>query len=170
MKSNRLFADDFQPIGRITGTKGLNGALKYIVNNELISVLSSDHVFLSVDNLAVPFRINKKKSDDEILFLEQIRNMEEAGELVGLNLLEFKTIVKENDNSSPYGDLLNYSVQVDGETKGRIVEIILYPSQWMAVILDDHEKENLVPLVAEWMIERDDQLKILIMDLPSGLL
>lgn len=169
MDRRHIFSSHFRVIGKITGVKGLEGALRYVLFEQDEIPLSNACIFFSVDGLPVPYELDGNKSNSDFLFLKGVDNVEEAKQCVAWEILGLLS-KEEEEKPSDTRSLLEYKVISDGEIKGEIVKIEQYPSQIMATLRGEENSEKLLPLVEEWIINIDTTHKIIEMDLPSGLL
>jgi len=161
-------------LGRITKISGYEGAVAVKLEKtftENIPLLES--VFLEIDGKPVPFFISEYEySGADILKLKfyDYETIEKVTELV--NCLVFLTsppagnLIEDN-----LTDLTGFSVlSVDNTLIGVVSELIRNPGQWLLAIKYEEDKEILIPLHDDFIVNIDHIGKILIMDIPEGLL
>jgi len=161
-------------LGRITKISGYEGAVAVKLEKtftENIPLLES--VFLEIDGKPVPFFISEYEySGADILKLKfyDYETIEKVTELV--NCLVFLTsppagnLIEDN-----LTDLTGFSVlSVDNTLIGVVSELIRNPGQWLLAIKSEEDKEILIPLHDDFIVNIDHIGKILIMDIPEGLL
>ena len=142
-------------LGKKTALKGLetlfiedkkDELLPYFV--ETIKIKSEDEIFVKIDG------INTKESAQKIV-QKQVWLIEE----------EFH---KYAGKSAPIS-LLGFHMVQDGEDLGEILEVIEQPHQLLCRI-DWKGKEALIPIHEESLIKIDKKKKIIVVNLPDGLL
>ena len=166
--------EDITEIGKIVKPDGIKGFVLLDVNQLYEkSVEKADFLFIFIDGLPVPFRIEKIKSDRGLgLKLEEVDSPEDAALFTGLSvglhkkdLLQIKKgLVNEKD------DLKNFVLFDQNTEVGMIEEIVLYPGQLMALVKNKSGAIIHIPMIEDWIISIDEKNKIICMNLPEGLL
>lgn len=169
--------DQWIEIGTIQKPHGLGGQFKVLIDDQFLPHLSSYKAFfLEQNGSMLPYFPEAIKGEHEtILKLEEIDTREQVMALKGAGLF---VSAKDLENlagttsfaSNPYerfeGGVL--SDEEMGEI-GTILEIIAMPQQLMAVV-DYQEKEVLIPLHEDLVVEMDEAQKKIICRLPEGIL
>jgi len=169
--------DNLLPIGRFSKAHGLDGQIMVKVEERYLEdLLAAEAVFAETQDGSLPyFIIDILAGKDIVLILEDIDDREAAAALAGKTLL-----VRESD-LLPAGERLipveqqyqkYVGFQLQDQTKGAVGEIsaiLDYPQQVMAVV-PAADKEHLIPLHDELIIEIRSQDKLILVDLPEGLL
>jgi 16S rRNA processing protein RimM len=111
------------------------------------------------------------QNDRVVLKLADYDDVEAAKELVG-----FKFAVPESERvplpSDQYYDweLEGCTVNVGGESIGKVQSVIRTGGTEILAIADEHGKESLIPLVDSIVVEIDATAKTIVVDPPEGLL
>src|SRR5690606_2707752 len=102
---------------------------------------------------------------------EDINSRTEAVPLTGSEIFLKEDEVEKYfaDEAEGYEALIGYTL-FDSDTKiGEIVDVEEMPMQVMAVVKVG-EEEHLIPLADDWVININENEKIIVLDLPEGLL
>ena len=165
-------SESLLPIAQVLKSYGTEGEV-------IISFYSNDHkninkkeaIFIFFDGLSVPFFIsaiqNKGTNKAQVKF-EFIDSLEAAEELVSKKLhipAEKLGASDTNDESTKYG-LLGYTlVDQNNNTIGIIKDIHNYSGN-VCLIVDEY----LIPFHKEIIIKKDTKSRILILNIPEGLI
>ena len=107
-----------------------------------------DFVFVKRDGLFVPFRA------------------EQIAELVGEEGFVLRSDVQEEgDGELTWQDLVGYTLEDDGQTVGKIVQVDESTINTLAIL----EDERMIPLHEDFITEIDEDAKILRVHLPFAL-
>ncbi len=160
---------DFLEVGSAVKVHGTKGELKF---NLTQSFTLKDWAFLEFRGKPVPFYIDYTKAEfaDEIIIkLSGIDTIEQANNLIGKLLLLTSKQVKNVKNTDDW-NLAGY-LMIDQKqgVLGTIVGVIENTYQSLA-LLNFNERELMVPLVEEIVLEINDKKKEVLVDLPDGLL
>ncbi len=163
-------------IGKIVATFGLTGQV--VITHVLakkVTFENQEAIFIEVTKgKPIPFFIESctAKNDTELTVkLEDVNTRESALRLISKNVWvnesEFNKLV---DKNAPIA-LIGYTIFDDENEKvlGEIVELIEQPHQLLAKIYID-KKEVLIPLNESTLLEIDRKKKVVVVDLPEGLL
>ena len=165
-------------IGYTKKTKGVKGELKIEVEDIYWEDFQkSTVVFLLQKGKEMPFFIEKIIDGKELLLkLEDIDSKEAAHELTSKEMFLRASDVSEKEevitiNSDlQFGHLVNY--QIKDQTLGNIgviEEVLEFPQQEMAILFIE-EKEILIPLNEILIEEIDEKNRVVVMNLPEGIL
>lgn len=155
-------AGDLVEVGKILKTHGYEGKLRIDLDDHIDI---KEPLFLMFHQKPVPFFIQETSSRSIVSF-NFIDTLEKAQALVG------KTIYAPASGEEIESDqgILSYQVyDVDERLIGVIVDTIESNAQDVIVVQSD-EKEVMIPFVEEFIVEFNPDEKIIIMDLPDGLL
>ena len=168
--------ENYISIGYTKKTKGVKGDLKVEVDDIYINdFLKATVVFLSQQGKEMPFFVEKIKNERELLLkLEDIDSKEQAHELMSkeMFLRESDVTVEAVEEVSDliFGFLVNFEIKDKTYGKvGAIFEILDLPQQELAVVIYE-EKEILIPLHEELILDIDKESRVVLMDLPDGIL
>jgi len=173
---------EYISIGFTKKCHGVKGDLKIQIEDQYFEDFAKANVvFLEIKGRHVPYFIeNIKNANDLLLKLEEIDSKESANELTSKELfLQPKQIIKEEDRELElveeeeklaFEKYIGFSI-IDEEigTIGKIEEIVEFPQQEMAIILQD-EKEILIPLHQDLIQKIEDKKQCIYMTLPEGIL
>ncbi len=161
-------------IGYITKTKGLKGELQLFFEFEEYEELDFDVLFLEVNGKMVPFFVSSYKLYENktgLFYFDDVDHIDKASPLVKKKAYLPLSQKPERDlNEFYYTDLKGF-IAIDetlGEL-GEIIEVNEYPQQFVATV-NYQNKEILLPLNEDFIVEIDDEENILTLDLPEGLL
>jgi 16S rRNA processing protein RimM len=161
-------------LGRITKISGYEGAVAVKLEKTFTeNIPRLESVFLEIDGKPVPFFISEYEySGADILKLrfEDYETIEKVEEFV--NCLVFLTSPPSgNSIADNPNELTGYSVlSVDNTLIGMVSELIQNPGQWLLAVKSEANKEILIPLHDDFIVSIDHNGKILVMDIPEGLL
>lgn len=155
-------AGDLVEVGKILKTHGYEGKLRIDLDD---NIDIKEPLFLMFHQKPVPFFVHETSSRSIVSF-NFIDTLEKAQALVG------KTIYAPASDEEIESDqgILSYQVyDADERLIGVVVDTIESNAQDVIVVQSD-EKEVMIPFVEEFIIEFNLDEKIIIMDLPDGLL
>jgi 16S rRNA processing protein RimM len=164
-------------IGFVGKTHGVNGELKYNVEDEYWEdFFDAQVLFVEIAKRKTPFFVEEITTGGlALLKFEDIQSREDAIPLTNKELYMRESDLAERKpeelNLDEMLDLLTGFMVVDEEVGevGVIKEVLEFPQQVMAV-LDYQEKEILIPLNDEFIQSIDQKNKGILMNLPEGLL
>ena len=171
---------DYQSIGFTKKTYGVKGELKVnIPDKYLEDFAQAEVVFLGLAGRKIPYFIEYINFENPFTVkFEDYNAKEVATELTGKEifmrtkdlLAEEEKVLEIEAEGLLYEQYVNYIIEDKTHgLLGKIEEIIEYPQQEMAAI-SIKEKEVLIPLNEQLIINIDDGTKTISMDLPDGLL
>lgn len=166
--------EDCYFLGKITRKHGLLGdvILKLDTDQpELYKKLES--IFVEINGLLVPFFIEKvvwsKQDSLNLLFKNSNENLVE--QLLGKNVfLPLSTLPKLTGNQFYYHEVIGFEIlEEDGKTCGEIVSVNDQTAQHY-FILNFAQKEVVIPIIKDWILEVNREEKFIRMQLPEGLM
>lgn len=166
--------EDCYFLGKITRKHGLLGdvILKLDTDQpELYKKLES--IFVEINGLLVPFFIEKvvwsKQDSLNLLFKNSNENLVE--QLLGKNVfLPLSTLPKLTGNQFYYHEVIGFEIlEEDGKTCGEIVSVNDQTAQHY-FILNFAQKEVVIPIIKDWILEVNREEKFIKMQLPEGLM
>jgi 16S rRNA processing protein RimM len=161
-------------IGKIVATHGLQGAviMTHIVGNSQW-LKPEDVLFLELHKESyIPFFISQLKTlnDEEyVLNLEDTNSNEAARKLVGKNVYVNEDILSKHATDSPLLWIGFNVVDREKGSLGPIEDVLQAGPQWLAKITYN-DKEVLLPLVDDMILDVNMKNKFVRMDLPDGIL
>lgn len=161
-------------IGYITKTKGLKGEVQLFFEYEEPELLDLDVVFADINGKLVPFFVSSYKLQNNNtgnFYFDDVNHIDKAQPLLKKKIyLPLEKKPERSEDDFFYTDLKGF-MAVDetlGEL-GEILEVHEYPQQFVAAV-SYKGTEILFPLNEDFIVEIDDEGKILTVDLPDGLL
>ena len=165
-------------IGHYNKPHGVAGELSATVDVE-IDVLGALSCLVSeMDGIYVPFFVNSlrpKTSETVLLTIDGINSEQEAARLVNHDIYALKQEFRqESDDADADGYPLDYFIgfelqDSDGTRVGEIVQVD-EQTENAIFIVDDGEGELLLPASDDLIVEFDLDKKVMVMDLPQGIL
>ncbi len=165
-------------IGHYNKPHGVAGELSATVDVE-IDVLGALSCLVSeMDGIYVPFFVNSlrpKTSETVLLTIDGIDSEQEAARLVNHDIYALKREFRqESDDADADGYPLDYFIgfelqDSDGTRVGEIVQVD-EQTENAIFIVDDGEGELLLPASDDLIVEFDLDKKVMVMDLPQGIL
>jgi 16S rRNA processing protein RimM len=173
--------NQYVSIGYTKKAHGIGGELKlHIEERYLEDFLKNERIFLEVKGTKLPYFVENVRGKGElILQLESVNNRDTAFLLQSREVFlrqqdllsdaerEFEPVEAD---SLAYAQLSGYLLRDKtlGDI-GTIAEVLDMPQQEMA-LLQYRNRDVLVPLNAQLILDIDPQQRIVLMDLPDGLL
>lgn len=165
-----------QRVGEFIKTHGIKGELSAFIANDSYTPEADKFVFVPVDGLYVPFRINSvrpKGSQSYLISFKGLSDEKNAAMLVGAPLYVQQDEIEKTDEDEDvfyFEDLVGYTL-VDGDTTaGTITGYDASTENCIFIIERPDGKEAFVPAADELITDIDTDNKILSMNLPQGLL
>ncbi|MFN7325234.1 MAG: ribosome maturation factor RimM [Chitinophagales bacterium] len=166
---------EFGQIGYTRRSHGINGEIKVEIEEPFEEVFfESQRIYLEIKGKKIPYFVKSVRGAGEIILrLEDVNSREEAIEIqskgIFLPINELPKDVDPEDNGQEYYYLKGYLLTDLAEGAiGLITEVLSMPHQEMAVV-NHHNKEVLIPLNEELIINIDTTKRLIIMNLPEGL-
>jgi 16S rRNA processing protein RimM len=157
-------------IGKVLKTHGYKGHLKIFIDDFYMDDFEEiSAVFIN----QLPYFIISKDINSEkqaIILLEDIENKEKAHPLQGKDIYAKDDDLTEILEDEPYHDLAGFTISDKNMGKiGEITKVLELPHQFLAQVFKD-EKEILIPLNDDFILNIDEKKKLIEMQLPDGLL
>ena len=157
-------------IGKVLKTHGYKGHLKIAIDEFYIADFQ-EMAAIFINQL--PYFITSKdiNSDSQaIILLEDIDAKEKAHPLQGKDIFAKDDDLTEILEEEPYNDLVGFTITDKNlGIIGEIAEIIELPHQFLAQVFKE-QKEILIPMNEDFIINIDENKKTIEMQLPDGLL
>jgi 16S rRNA processing protein RimM len=162
-------------LGRITKVSGYEGAVAVKVEKFFTeNIPQMESVFLEIEGRPVPFFISGMEysgADILKLWFEGYDSTEKISEFIGCRIF-LTNEIEDGKNQRPDNQLLiGYQVYT-GESVllGPISDIISNNGQWLLNIVYLNKKNVLIPFHEDFIIRIDKRKKVVVMDIPEGLL
>ncbi len=166
--------EDCYFLGKITRRHGLQGNLLLKLDTDQPELYSKlDSVFVEINGLLTPFFIEKRawsKLDTlNILFKNATETM--VDQCIGRNVfLPLSTLPKLQGNQFYYHEVIGFQIQDDQNQNYGIIKEVNDQAAQHYFILDRNSKTVVVPVVKDWILNVDRASKVIVMNLPEGLL
>lgn len=161
-------------VGYITKTRGLKGEVQVFFEFDEYEKLEFDVVFADMNGKLVPYFVADSKlqvNKTGYFNFDDVDHIDKAQPLLKKKLYLPIALMPERDESEFFYTDLKGFLAIDetlGEL-GEILEVNEYPQQFIAMV-SYKGAEILFPLNEDFIVEIDDEEKILTLDLPEGLL
>lgn len=161
-------------LGRIAKLSGYEGAVAVKLEKIFTeNIPTMESVFLEIDGRPVPFFISGMEytgADILKLSFEGYNSIDKVSEFTGCRV--FLTGSADSNNKNPDSQtLVGYNVIGPGKEKvGSISEIIPNNGQWLLNVISPGGKNILIPFHEHFIIRIDKRKKLVVMDIPEGLL
>ena len=170
-----MFVEDCYNLGYIHKAHGITGDL--IIRTDLQfseeTIQKWELIFLKIDGILVPFFIENThvRSEKELLVrLEDIDDEIKIKPFLGLNVYIDKESCLEEKQGLLSSTWIDYKLLSKEEDDiGIISDFIEYPGQNMLEVRLLDGEIVLIPVQKDWVVSVDSESKIIIMDLPDGL-
>jgi len=168
----------YTSIGNLKKPHGLHGEMKvFIAETYLEDFFQAKALFLKTDGVILPYFIKEIRGGAfVILHLEEIDSREKALKVASKEIfLRTKDLIPNDEkeiisDDLEFGAYIGYNMQdVELGLIGPIERVEEYPQQEMAIVLYE-EKEIMIPLNEHFISSIDDEAKVILVDLPEGLL
>lgn len=170
---------EYIKIGYINKPHGIKGELKVVVEDKFVdSFFDADVVFSDIAGSKAPYFIESIRDAGFLLMtLEDFKTKEEVALLSKKNLYMRRSDINltdeeiEDDDKLVYEYLQGYTMY-DTTTEvevGTIHAILPFPQQEMAEIIVE-DKQKYIPIQPVWIVEIDNENKVIKMELPEGIL
>lgn len=169
-----MFVEDCYSLGYIHKAHGITGDL--IIRTDLQfsekTIQKWEVIFLKIDGILVPFFVENIhiRSEKELLVkLEDIGNEIKIKPFLGLSVYIDKESYLEENQVFLSSAWMDYRLFSKEEEIGIISDFIEYPGQNMLEVKLLDGESILIPAQEDWVVSVDSKSKVIIMDLPDGL-
>lgn len=168
----------FIPIGKLAKPHGVRGVLKFIADYTFLDTfLQTKALFIEDGNSKLPFiviKIEYTVGNQYLVTLEDINSKEAAEKIKNRDVFLPKDIaeslIKEDEWEETFAYLEGYELQNENKEKvGIIEEVITMPQHELAKLIIDN-REVLIPLEEELIIDINEKKQIITIMIPDGLL
>ncbi|MFO7853272.1 MAG: ribosome maturation factor RimM [Bacteroidota bacterium] len=161
-------------LGKILKTHGYRGSVMMSLEDYVSEEISEkEWVFIEIEGKPVPFFVSSVKehaSGNIILKFDGYDSREVMTEFIGCRVFIAKDYAR-NEKGIP-SQLILSGFKVFNRSKeyiGLVKKVMSLPMQYM-LVLESDDREVLIPLNPDWIIEIDQDKKNIILDLPPGIL
>ena len=166
--------DELIKIGRFNKPHGLRGELSFTFTDDIFDRTDCPYIICQLDGIFVPLFIEEYRfrNDSSVLIkLEDISSEEKARRFVNKDVFFPKKYLNEEEvEEAPADYFIGFHITdtVHGELGS--VTGINDSTPNILFIVDQREKEVLIPANEDLIVEIDEKNKIIRMDIPEGLL
>ncbi len=172
-----LSKDNCTRVAHVAKTHGVSGEVAVQpIDGFDIDVLDTNYVFIDIDGGLVPFEVESFRTKGVgqcLLKLSFTDNLQQAEQLCGLPLYVDNAVITPTDDNDevPIGALIGYEVidTLYGHV-GAIVDLENANDNNPLFVVAGGEREFLIPIADELIVELDAENKKIIFDLPEGLI
>lgn len=170
--------DELIAIGRYNKPHGVAGEISATIDVDLDTLQGLSCLVTDIDGIFVPFFVNacRPKSQETVLLtIDGIDNEKEVSRLVNHDIYALKRDYRQESlDSDADGFPLDYFIgfelrDSDGQRVGEITDVD-EQTENAIFIVDREGAELMVPATDELIVEFDLDKKVMVMDLPHGLL
>ena len=170
--------DELIAIGRYNKPHGVAGEISDTIDVDLDTLQGLSCLVTDIDGIFVPFFVNacRPKSQETVLLtIDGIDNEKEVSRLVNHDIYALKRDYRQESlDSDADGFPLDYFIgfelrDSDGQRVGEITDVD-EQTENAIFIVDREGAELMVPATDELIVEFDLDKKVMVMDLPHGLL
>jgi 16S rRNA processing protein RimM len=170
--------DELIAIGRYNKPHGVAGEISATIDVDMDTLQGLSCLVTDIDGIFVPFFVNacRPKSQETVLLtIDGIDNEKEVSRLVNHDLYALKRDYRQESlDSDADGFPLDYFIgfelrDSDGQRVGEITDVD-EQTENAIFIVDREGAELMVPATDELIVEFDLDKKVMVMDLPQGLL
>ncbi|MCQ2192824.1 MAG: ribosome maturation factor RimM [Paludibacteraceae bacterium] len=175
-----LKLEDMIEMGRLTKVHGLKGELNFVFTSDAWDEVEADYLIVETDGLLVPFFLEEyrfKNDEEAFVKFKRIDNDTQANELTGCTVyLERKQLPDGYlEKKAEEGDIdidfyVGYTIEADGTTIGVIDGVDDSTANVLFSIETPTGGNIIIPASDDYIVEIDDEQKIMRMELPEGLL
>lgn len=166
--------EDVYQIGKLTKAHGLNGEMNFQFTDDVWDRIESDYLICEVDGILVPFFLEEYRfrSDSTALVkFEDLESAEAVRFLVNSEVfLEKKYQEELNEDEVSLNYFIGFKMVEEDKEIGTIIDIDDNTENWLFIVERPNGDEVMIPAHEEFIAEIKQEEKIMVMDLPLGLL
>jgi 16S rRNA processing protein RimM len=161
-------------LGRITKVSGYEGAVTVKLEKIFTeNIPQMESVFLEIEGRPVPFFISSLEysgADILKLWFDGYNSIDKISEFTGCRIF-LTSASDDNIQNEDSQNLIGYSVFApENNLLGSISEVISNNGQMLLNVMSLNKKNILIPFHEHFLVSIDQQKKIVVMDIPEGLL
>ncbi len=162
-------------LGKIIKVHGYGGSVMISLEDNLPEEIPEmEWVFIEIEEKPVPFFVSSVKehaSGNIILKFDGYNSSEVMTEFRGCRVFISQGDIEDKREILPQLILTGFKIfNQSDEYIGLVKKVMSLPMQYMLVLQGDEDDELLIPLNQDWIIEIDKDEKIIIMELPDGII
>ncbi len=161
-------------LGKITKPHGFKGNLiVHLETDEPELYENMESVFVETNGMLVPFffEFTQVHGPKKLLVKFEDTTPEEAEKLVNKHLyLPLETLPELEGTDFYYHEIIGFTLYDQNNTEVGVIKGINDTTAQALFEIEINEKEILVPIVEEWILEVDRENKAILVEIPEGLL
>jgi 16S rRNA processing protein RimM len=168
-------SEKYYQFGKILRSHGVKGGIVLEVDLDVSDedIKKLELVFVLIDNLPVPFFIEEIKTYTKNRFIVKFQDIDDidlAEELCVSNIVIEKSQIPEYEHELSFEDLIGYSAFDEKNNLGIIDEYFDINMNPTFKIVNEEQQEIIIPANLDFIIEVDEEKKIVLFNIPDGLL
>lgn len=166
--------EEIVEIGQYNKTHGIKGEISATLECDADEVERFSTLISLMDGIYVPFFVenSRPKNDHTVLLhLQGVESEKEAKRFVNKSIYVLRKELGDEEGEVPCACMVGYKI-ADSERKeiGEIVDIDDSTANLLFVVRDVAGRELYIPVAEEYILELDDDARVLYVDLPDGML
>ena len=159
-------------LGTITKAIGYKGELNLFLDTDEPEIYQNlESIFVEQNGLLVPFFLKKAELQRTQHLRILIEDFNEPERLIGRQVfLPLSTLPKLEGNKFYYHEIVDFTVITNSKEVGKVKEIRDTAAQVLVVVQTPEQREILIPLIDEWLLEVNRTEKSISFELPEGFL
>ncbi|NLV53796.1 MAG: 16S rRNA processing protein RimM [Bacteroidales bacterium] len=168
--------EDVYPIGKMTKAHGLKGEINFQFTDDVWDRVESSYLICEVDGILVPFFMEEYRFRSDSTALVKFEDLDSADAvqmLVNSDVYFEKAYQEELEEEDMHISYFKGYRMMDGDNGqdiGIIVDIDDHTENWLFIVERPDGSMVMIPAHEEFISEIKQEEKIMVMDLPSGLL
>ncbi len=166
--------EDVYQIGKLTKAHGLKGEMNFQFTDDVWDQIESDYLICEVDGILVPFFLEEYRFRSESTALVKFEDLDSADAvqfLVNCEVFFEKKYQEELDEDEvSLNYFIGFKMVEDDEEIGTIIDIDDNTENWLFIVERPNGEEVMIPAHEEFIAEIKQEEKVMVMDLPLGLL
>lgn len=162
-------------LGTITKKHGIKGEVVIKLDTDQPEMYNNlESILLYIKGDLVPFFIKNRKwnSRGSLIVIFENEDFNSVEKLIGIEIyLPLSTLPKRTGNSFYYHEIIGFSILRTENQKniGIIVSVNDETPQILLILEDEYQKQVIIPLVDDWIVNVNREQKFIEMELPLGI-
>ena len=170
--------EEVYKIGKIGKPHGVKGELTFFFDDDVFDRVDADYLVLCIDGILVPFFMEEyrfRSDENALVKFCDIDSLERAAEITGCDVFFPRSLADEDDGEMTWSQIVGYTLinttGDDGkEDMGEAVGEIVDADDSTENVLLTLDNGQLIPAAYDLIVNIDHTRRLLIMQLPEGLL
>lgn len=160
-------------IGRLGKPHGIKGEITFMFTDDVFDRVDAEYLIIEVDGILVPFFIDEyrfKSNETALMVFDGITTVEQARELTNCEVYFPRSLSDHSEDEMTWEEFVGY--QITDLHEGSIGKIVDVNDATENVLFSVDYKGNtiLLPAAEELIVDIDHKERIIITELPEGLL